>query len=161
MLNMFSRFSLECKKLGFVYKDVRSTAILAMALLSLRMTTGYLLAPPHDDSGAKSLTFLENFAPLYVFGYAWFICFLVCLFQAFRKRDAICMVFFAVFNLLWGLSYMYDWIFSIAHGEYSRAWFTGWYYLVLAALPAAVVSRITNPYALELEREKGNVIRWK
>ena len=158
MLNTYSKFWRVCRH-GWVYKNERTWAIMFMAYLSVRLILGYLVFPPKGEDPKQILTFLDNFAPLYVFGLAWVACFVVCCAQAFRKRDTIAMTLFACLNFLWFLSYAVDYFTSIVHKEYSRAWLSGLLYLGLGLMPALVISKIPNPYALEIEGEQGNVFR--
>lgn len=159
MQNMFSKFWRVCRH-GWVYKNERTWAIMFMAYFSTRLILGYLILPPSANKEPRQvLTFLENFAPLQVFGAAWAFCFVVCCIQAFRKRDSFAMTLFACLNFLWFLSYAVDYFTSIINGEYSRAWLSGLLYLGLGLMPALVISKIPNPYALEIEGEQGNVFR--
>ena len=163
MLRMFQKFYRVCKH-GWVVKGARTSGLLIMGLFSLRLTMGYLIVPPDKDqqlvySAGQTLTFLENFAPVHFFGALWALCFLTCIIQAFRKQDTLAMLMFASLNFLWSLSYFYDFAEDTLGGDYTRAWFTGIQYLLLGLLPAVVVSKIPNPYALEVEGEKGNVFR--
>lgn len=160
MRTMLSRFWRVCRH-GWVYKNERTWAIMFMAYFSVRLILGYLILPPQQilPQAQSVLTFLERFAPLQVFGIAWTVCFVVCCVQAFRKRDAVAMILFACLNFLWFLSYAVDFISSTAEGEYSRAWLSGLLYLGLGLMPALVISKIPNPYALEIEGEQGNVFR--
>lgn len=156
MRTMLSRFWRVCST-GWVYKNERTWGIMFMAYFSVRLIFGYLLIPPPADRVV--LTFLENFAPIQVFGAIWILCFVVCCIQAFRKRDATAMTLFACLNGLWFMSYAVDYINSIIDGDQNRAWLMGLLYLGLALMPALVISKIPNPYALEIEGEQGNVFR--
>lgn len=155
MRTMLTRF-LDACDIYLGWKNSRSMGIIILAFFTFRMTLGYLLFPPilnPDIPVSAVVTALELFLPIWVYGLAWLIVTVALLLSAFLKQDALALGLSSGMNTLWSISYFWDFVM-----EGTRAWFSGLLYLGLVLL-TLVVSKIKNPYALEVARGSDDVYR--
>jgi hypothetical protein len=115
-------------------------ALIALTYLSL--TRGLAYGPWADHETVTSLTFIEQFAPLWVYSIAWFlVTALLTITVTIGRFRATAISIFLALSCLWALSYLGSWIWL----DQTRAWVTGSYYLSFALVALGVGYSLPKP----------------
>jgi len=102
----------------------RGASLLFLALLDLIYAGGLLALPPEARSN-PSYAFLARLLPLPIWAAIWGAVGLVCLVQAFARRDALAFTAASLLKAAWGTVYLVGW----ALGDIPRGWLASviWY----------------------------------
>lgn len=117
----------------------RGAALLFFALLDAVYAFS-LLNPPPDVRRGASLAFIDNVAPLPVWGAIWAIAGIACFVCAFRKDDRWGFAAAMLVKVLWGCLYIYGSFLGIERAYLGAAiWLclAGWI-AIISSWPAPV-----------------------
>lgn len=104
-------------------------------LAYVSLTRGLAYAPWTDHPTVKSLTYIEQFAPLWVYAIAWFLVTGVVAAAVYNDRwRPVAVSVFMALSCLWALSYLGSWIWL----DQTRAWVTASYYIGLGLIALGV-----------------------
>lgn len=98
--------------------------VFAVIMGGIALARGYgYTGPDSVPDGLSTLALVPG--GLGTWGWVWVACGLVAIIGAFTKRQNVTMVPFVLVNLLWGGSYLIQWIGEIiSHGIDNRNWIT-------------------------------------
>lgn len=120
----------------------RGAALLFFALLDLVFAWA-LLDPPTPL--APTYAWVQQIAPLWVWGTCWATTGLICVFCAFLPRDAVAFTAAEAMKMLWGLLAGIGWLAGkVPYGYVSAAiWlaFAAFIYLIAGGIPPAKSTR--------------------
>jgi hypothetical protein len=112
------------RRVGF-----RGSALLFFALLDL--IYGFsLVAPSREARQSATLRLVADIAPLWAWAALWTFVGLVCLGQAFRRRDQVAFTMAIGIKVLWGLTMLGGWLLA----GLDRGYVSAAVWLALAAL---------------------------
>lgn len=123
------------------HATLRVVVLLGAGLAAGLRGLAYLPTATHDLS-PRSLTYVEAWLPLWVWGWVWIAGFVFLAAAIFVPRLAIpSMSVFVGMHMLWGVSFLMSWIFL----DTPRSWVTGSSILALALFAAVLTMLIEKP----------------
>lgn len=125
---------------GPVHVGRRGRALLFFGTLDVIVAVS-LIAPDAETRRIALYVWLAEIAPLWVYAIAWGGVGVVCLWQAFCRRDQVGFTAAASLKVFWGLACLGGWLF----GGVERGYVSATIYLGLAYLVARVLAPWDEP----------------
>lgn len=112
----------------------RGRALLFFGALDVVVAVS-LAAPDAETRRVALYVWLAQIAPLWVYAFTWGGVGIVCLWQAFCRRDQVGFTAAASLKVFWGLACLGGWVFGgVERGYVSAAIYLGLAYLVARVL---------------------------
>lgn len=113
----------------------RGSALMFFAALDL-VYCASLLDPPMAERRSAALTWLASVLPLWVWGTAWGVVGVVCLWHAFRRRDQVAFAAAIGIKVMWALVSLAGWLV----GGVNRGYVSATVWLAFAGFVAIIAS---------------------
>lgn len=127
------------------YRRLRTTVLITAALMAGLRGLAYIPSV-YGERSAASLTFIETWLPLTVWGWIWISGLVFLLASIFVPRLAIpSMSVFVGMHVLWGTSFVMSWLFL----DSPRSWITGSSIIGIAIFGAVLTILMERPRGID------------